>query len=334
MVEQLLKEERRVGKRKKCVEMFARLVGVSERSIRNWRTQYLNGVEVKVGRPLRSLSMRLKLVKLVKDEWEKQGRPGWRPVCEKLKGHPVDLIQNYIAQLKRKERAVVWRYKRIESRRTEVLYKDIVWTQDATYLKENKKRAYAEVLKDRCTLEILEAKQVSGLTTENVENILEKKELPLVYMTDNGSAYCSKKIALLLKNRKVIHLKSLPATPEHNGGSEIAVREIKRQVEILKDSGLSLSEALSRAKGILNTKKLWRKHGYITAHEKSLTASLSNKEVLRDKIYSEYEKGLVKLNKASLGKRKRRLEERELIFSLLEKHKLIKRYRGSQNFAA
>jgi len=333
VVEQLLEEERRVGKRKKCVAMYARLVGVCDKTIRNWRKEYLEDLNIKVGRPLRSLTMRLKLLKIVKEEWEHQGRPGWRPIAEKLKGSPVDLIQKYVSLLKKKERCKGWEYKKRRSKRTEVLYEGVVWTQDATYLKENKKRAYAEVLKDRCTLEILEAKRVNGLTAKNVEVILKSRELPLVYMTDNGSSYCSKRMVKMLKNRKVIHLKSLPATPEHNGGSEIAVRELKRQIEILGDE-LPLEDRLSRAKETLNTKRLWRKHNYKTVREVSQTALLANKESLRDKIYREYEIELVKINKASHGKYKKRIEEREMIFSLLEKYKLVKRYRGSQNYAA
>lgn len=321
------------GRRLKTSDV-AESFGISERTIRNWKREYLDNRQLKVGRPTRKVVLKLKLVKLVKEEWQRQGRPGWRPVAQKLKGHPVDLIQRYVAQLKKRERKISWEYKKRESKRIDVLFKDIVWTQDATYLKENKKSAYAEVLKDRCTLEILEAKKVDGLKAKNVHSILRDKELPLVYMTDNGSAYCSHKIENLLRRKRVIHLKNLPATPQHNGSSEIAVRELKRQVEILEGEGLNLERSLLKAKRLLNTKRLWRKHGYITAHERSLNASLHNKEEVRDKIYNEYTNGLVRIKKTLSNRNKQRLEERELVFSLLEKYGLIKRYRGSQNYAA
>ncbi len=319
------------GRRLKTSDV-ANSLNVSERTLRSWKKNYLENKSPKIGRPTRKLNYKLRLLKLVKEEWLRQGRPGWRPVAYALKGESVDLIQKYVSQLKMKERKVQWQYKRNRSKNVDVLFSNVVWTQDATFLKENKKRTYAEVIKDRCSFEIIEAKQVDSMNSENVKSILKDKEMPLVYMSDNGSAYCSKEMESFLKSKRVIHLKSLPATPQHNGGAEIAVKELKRLVTCVSKKKISLDERLDKAKRVLNRERLWRAHGYKTAYEKFKSSPLKDKEDVRDKLYAEYENKLCLLINKKLNKRKQRLEERELVFSLLEKYKLIKRYRGSRKY--
>lgn len=43
--------------------------------------------------------------------------------------------------------------------------------------------------------------------------------------------------------------------------------------------------------------------------------STSNKEVLRDKLYTDYERGMSLIQKRDCGKLQKRKDERELIFS-------------------
>lgn len=320
------------GRRLKALEV-AKSLEVSTRSLRNWKTEYLEDLNKRIGRPPITLAEKLRVLKLVMKEWERQGRPGWRAISEELKGCSTALVQRYVSMLKKRERKKEWDYKKTEAKRVEVEYKDVMWTQDATYLKENKKRTYAEVLKDRCTLEV-EVVQVDSMNTENVLGILQEKEvLPLVYSTDNGSAYCSRRMEDFLEKNRVIHLKNLPATPQHNGAAEVAVREVKRLSVKQENKGLPLRSCLKKAERIMNEFRLWRAHGYRTAREKAQSACHTNLEQLRDRIYNEYKKGIVLIKKTLSNKSKRRLEERELVFSLLEKYGLIKRYRGSQNYA-
>ena len=331
MVENLLKEERRVGKRKKLTETYARLAGVSERTIRNWKREYLSNESKILGRPKRTLALRIKLLKKVKKQWLHQGKPGWRPVAFALKGEPIDLIQLYVAQLKKKDRKSK-RVKKIKREtRVKVLFSGAVWTQDATFFK---KRVYAEVIKDRCSLKVVSVNKENNLKKENVVRELKKHELPLVYMTDNGSAYCSKEMSQFLKEKRVIHLKSLPRTPQNNGCCEIAVREVKELLRNLDSDKSELQCKLDESREILNTKRLRKSLGYRTSEEVEKLTELKNKGALRDKIYSDYEIGLLHINESDCGKLQKRKRERELIFSLLENYGLIKRYRGGQNYVA
>ena len=331
MVENLLKEERRVGKRKKLTETYARLAGVSERTIRNWKKEYLSNETKVLGRPKRTLAIRVKLLKRVRKEWLHQGKPGWRPIAFALKGEPVDLIQCYVALLKKKDRRNE-RVKKIKREtRVKVLFSGAVWTQDATYLK---KRTYAEVIKDRCSLKVVSVNRESNLKKENVLRELKEHDLPLVYMTDNGSAYCSKEMTQYLKEKRVIHLKSLPRTPQNNGCCEIAVREVKELLRNLDSEVIDLQGRLNESREILNRRRLRKSLGYRTSEEVEKLTMLKNKGALRDKIYSEYEKGLLLINQSDCGKLQKRKGERELIFSLLENYGLIKRYRGGQNYVA
>lgn len=331
MVENLLREERRVGKRKGVVPRYADLVGVDERTIRNWKKDYTSNVSKKLGRPIRSVPLRLKLVKKVMQEWWDQGCPGWRPVAAALKGQPVDLVQKYVSLLKKKERERIRNEKERREMRTEVLYSDVIWTQDATFFE---KKTYAEVIKDRCSLKVVSVKRVQNLKKENVVSELKSRELPLVYMTDNGSAYCSDEVREILKENRVIHLKSQPRTPQNNGCCEIAVREIKESLSWRNWDQDSLNFELNEVAEELNSRRLRAKHNYRTANDVERSTMLKNKAELRDKLYREYEKKMVQIEKCDCGKLQKRKYERELIFSLLEKNGLIKRYRGSRNCAA
>jgi hypothetical protein len=153
-------------------------------------------------------------------------------------------------------------------------------------------------------------------------------------MTDNGSAYCSKEVKALLKKRRVIHLRSLPRTPQNNGCCEVAVREVKEQLNYFNWNDESLALDLMEIKDTLNSKRLRASHDYRSAIEMERSTMLENIEGMRDKLYTDYEKGVSLIQERSLGKLEKRKLERELIFGLLESNGLIKRYRGSQNCVA
>lgn len=303
----------------------AKQLEVSTRTLRNWKQNYLAEEWPCVGRPKLDTVRRLKVAKEVSEIWMIQGCPGWRPIKAQRPELPTRLIQKYVANLKLRKRRSLWSYKRSNALKTDVLYRDVVWTQDATYL-PNKK--YAEVIKDRASLVIKDFHLTSSLKKEEAVNLLEGRSLPLVYMSDNGSAYSSREMSVLLKKERVIHLKSLPRVPQHNGAAEVAVKELKKLYKCHVENGIAPQMAVQLSKETMNKHRLYAKHRYRSAEGVEKEIPLNNKEELRDIIYAEYEKEMLKIKSGTTNKRKARVMERKMIYALLEKHGLIKITRG------
>ena len=72
-----------------------------------------------------------------------------------------------------------------------------------------------------------------------LELLKKERGLPLVWMTDNGAAYCNKEVREYMKREKVVHVRSLPRTPQHNGAAEVMMREIKTDSMLGKKTVLS-----------------------------------------------------------------------------------------------
>jgi len=301
---------------------------VCTRTLRTWKSQYLRDEFPKIGRPTHSVQKRIAVAKFVRSEWLMQGKPGWRAIKAASPDASTVLIQAYVKNLKRKDRAKRWKYQREQQKRVQVKYPDVVWTQDATFLEKKSSKKYAEIVKDRCSLKVLEVRATKSLDNRATLKILDQKKLPLVYMSDNGSAYTSKEVSALLRNKRVIHLKSLPRTPQNNGAAEVLVREVKQLYRDTDSEGLCDQERLNIGKEILNKRRLWASHGYRTVETFVNECRRVNVEEIREEIYEQYQLGVLRINEKITSSRKRRLLERELVFDLLEKYNLIKRMKG------
>ncbi|MCM2351208.1 MAG: hypothetical protein NDI69_14400 [Bacteriovoracaceae bacterium] len=109
--------------------------------------------------------------------------------------------------------------------------KNIIWSMDGAITKENVK-VENQVIKDRgtrCWVGMKSAKKASCSkdVVEALEESFYNKGIPLVLLTDNGSALNNMDVSELLKQHKVIHLKSLPRTPQHNGAVEVGIRKLR-----------------------------------------------------------------------------------------------------------
>ena len=149
-----------------------------------------------------------------------------------------------------------------------------------------------------------------------------KDRLPLVIASDNGAQFCANDIAEYCRQKKVIHLKSLPRTPQHNGACEIAVREVK--------DGLTQGFSVDETCLILNERRKRRRLGYKTAtqfdREHFVPYTREARAVLYEAVRSAIDRSLLGTERA-LEKRK---IERAVIFETLEKFKLIEITRGCQ----
>lgn len=311
---------------------------VSERTLRTWKKRAMEGTFKKIGRPKKFvISEKLKMIKLVLKEYQLQGRPGWRPIAVALKGQVTTrVVQETLSKKKLKERreALSQKYKRMTS--VKVNYANVIWTQDGTHLGRlsSRNEVQAQVIKDRCTFSFKSVEVGAPADSENVIEQLKNKcasELPLVWMTDNGSCYTSKEMKHFLDDSMVIHLKNLPRTPEHNGACERAIRDLKEVSSLGKGCNLpSEKDAAERLKQAAETLDNYRRHaslGYMTSKEREKRSMKNDLGHLRTELYNRYKSEMLKIEMSMHGKRKRHAE-REMIFCLLEEYGLITRSTG------
>lgn len=319
-------------------ETAAKELGVTERTLRSWKKCAKEGTFKKIGRPNKhKVEEKVEMIKLVEKEYEIQGRPGWRPVAFALQGKvPTRVVQEALSKIKLKERREELQKKKWKMMSVKVKYPNVIWTQDGTHLGrlKNKKEVQAQVIKDRCTLKIKRVDVGAPADAEKIISALKSEsanELPLVWMTDNGSCYTSKDIVHFLDEAQVIHLKNFPHTPEHNGACERAIRELKEVSRLGKGVVLqSEDEAAERLIGAATTLDNFRRHaslGYMTSKDREKGGLKIDVGLIRDEVYNRYKKAMEKINLRVHGKIKRHAE-REIIFCLLEEYGLITRSTG------
>jgi len=211
---------------------------VSERAVRSWRTLVPGEAIAPQGQRPHSLEAHwsaLQSVVRARQELRAAGKSvSWRSVSARLgRVVPVRLVQRYAVRLDR------WHRRRAEERvaarrvSVKVLARDALWCLDATFLGRAEQRSmWGEVVKDVATAGFLAVSIGPAACGKDVVVLLERlrKErggLPLVLMTDNGPAYRSRELEVYLRALGVVHLFSLPRTPQHNAVAERGMREIK-----------------------------------------------------------------------------------------------------------
>jgi transposase InsO family protein len=176
------------------------------------------------------------------------------------------------------------------------------------------------VYRDRGSLSV-NAESCSGplksADTINVLTILKaKKRLPLVVCTDNGSPLCSKDVETFLSDNKVVHLKSLPHVPQHNGSAEQAVNDFKK---LVKDGNAPI-----RACDILNKNRLREALDWMTPEQ----AEKSNLKLYTDEERAMFYEAVSNAKEAAvlgiLSAKEKRKAERKAILQTMEEFSLIK----------
>lgn len=310
------------GRRRLDLHSIAIACGVSERTIRNWCNQAKKDVP-KMGRPSHSPEKLNEARAIVFDEMRMQGSPGWRPIAAALKGKvSTRLVQRFVAEYKLEER------KKRNSKRMEVVGKNVIWSMDGAITKEGIKTEN-QVIKDRgskCWVGIKSC-PVASKSMDVIEAIdvsIVKSGRPLVLATDNGSAYANKEVSRHLRKLKIIHLKSLPRTPQHNGAVEVGIRELR---EIMVSKEINLKDAMTVANARL------RKYGNKWMNSQSVYENgvmlYTNRE--RELFYKTCTKQLNDLSKQPLNLKERRLRERELVFKELSKRGLVTEWKVTKN---
>jgi len=170
----------------------------------------------------------------------------------------------------------------------------------------------------------------------------ERAGLPLVLVTDNGSAYCSAEVEAWLARRRVLHLRSLPRTPQHNPWAEHGVGELKREACLglrgcgdkprrkggVVDPASCLAE-LRAARDRLDDHRPRRSRGWRTARETDRDLPRWSTWTTREKLRARVACAIDEALQGSLRGRARLRSVREALLGALEDEQLISRTIGS-----
>lgn len=316
---------------------------VTKRTLRSWKAKAKKDCDKRSGRPSYAIEDHRRALILVARELKKQGYPGSPAVAFVLsKKVPLRLIRLYVGKIKARRRNKL-RELHLQNRiSTKVKTANVIWSQDGTHLGRYRKRSVeAQVIKDRASLKVLSVltgNSADGKTIVGMLKELKKtRSLPLVWMTDNGSCYVNKEVEKFMTDEKIIHLRSLPHTPQHNGAAERMMCELKTASMLGKKTlvteNLKVHEDFTTSALIINENRKRAVLGFKSSNEKDEEMIMNKPEVSREQLYAEYAEEKTRLHENMHG-RELRMCEREMVMCLLEKYDLINRSRGSKDYVA
>lgn len=192
-----------------------------------------------------------------------------------------------------------------------------------------------EVVKDVASMKLIDVRVGRASTGPEIVAMLEalrvERGLPLVYGTDNGSVYVSDLVQDYLRAHRVVHLASLPHTPQHNPFAERAIGELKQ------DSGLGKGVVLrdqeeARARVERSRRRLDERprasRGWLTAVQLDGSLPPWDRAVSRETFWREACAAIEREMMSANSKRERRMRTREAILATLERYGLLTRTRG------
>jgi len=160
---------------------------------------------------------------------------------------------------------------------------------------------------------------------------------PLVVSTDNGAAYKSEVFSEFLERHKIVHLRNLPHTPQHNAHAERGVKEVKQKLGIPRGTlqsagawlGLRLSAAVRHLNCALHRGVLQGR----TAAEEAARLPIAETLIDRQKFFAETCAAIEAAVQDCSSARAARLAERKAILQTLARHSLITITRGGKDVA-
>lgn len=310
---------------------------MTTKTLKDWEKASLGG-EIPLGRRPRTPQDRRQALWAVAREMKKQGRPGWRPISRALPAIPVRLVQEYVAGLKARRRRL--ENLRLEAHRVQirVLARNAVLAQDGTHLgRMGTEAVEAQVVKDPATMKTVQLHVGPPATgrdvLEHLEALEKSRGLPLVWQTDNGGCYVAEEVQAYLRAKRVVHLRSLPRTPEHNAYAESGIGELKaasrmgRGVVLASVEGAA--EHLGRVSRRLDAHRLRASRGWKTSDQLD-EAMNAGYDVDRDGFYATVQERKAEAVQGASSARKARQAEREAVYAVLEEFGLVSRLRGGR----
>jgi transposase InsO family protein len=302
---------------------------VSEKTIRNW----LKGRGGRTGRPARGPAERRRAFVLVARTAKKIGfAAGWRTQRRHLGAAvPVRLLQECLREVKRLH--TVHERRRIEARRVhvEVHFANVLWHQDAAHLgRTSCDEVQSDVLRDAAVKTEALAASVGGEVTgadavRNLEAaIAAAGGPPFAISTDNGPPYKSKRYRRCLRRHRIVHLRNLPHTPQHNARGERGIRDVKEESGLGR--GVRLADVDEAAVRVAAACRRLASRARFPGTSAPLTVRYTEKQ--RDRFYKAVRRRVRAAVLRAPNRRAARMAEREAIFRALEEEGLTTRTRG------
>ncbi len=318
--------------------MIAALLAVTTRTVRNWTR---NESPRPPGRPPHAEELRLHVARQVAKCRRRQGMgAGWQTLVKHLPDCPTRLVQEELSRAKRHRRAHLARRAKARRRTTHITGRDVLWSVDATHVgRVGGKTVEAQVVRDAATMEIPALSVGPPASAEDAVALVlhaakQRDTLPLVLTTDNGPQYRAARFTRFLEKAGVIHLRTLPHTPQHNPWVERTHRELKEESGLGKGVVLPCvdhaRELLERARDRLDHQRLRPRLGDRTAAVAGAAMDARYNAELRDRLVRAVRKRVEAAVKCTEDKRERRRKERAAILSVLEEFELIRVTRGGR----
>ena len=298
------------------------------------------------GRPPYDDAARLKVRRRVSAEWRRQGcSAGWRPIAKALEGMvSVRLVQESLEAIKLLHRTRDARRRRARRETLTITMRDALWSVDTAQMGRAPGGApiRSQIGRDVATRQsVVLGVDASATGLSTVALLLEAKRrrggLALVVASDLGSENVNHDVARLFERERVIHLKNLPHTPQHNPWAERAVGELRAESGIRARERLEPSEARARleaARARLDEARLRGCLGYRTASSMDARKPRAYNRVSREAFYADTRRRVESAARKARTARERRLAEREAILNTMEKYGLLIRTRGDQGCQA
>lgn len=313
---------------------------MSARSLSKWSRE--DAIVRPRGRPPTSAARRAAAHRLVADSWTRQGPScGVRPIAASLAGEvPAWLVRECLREIKRLHRVRL--RARLVARRLslEVLGRDVMWSMDGTHLARlaGAAKVEAQLVRECATMKILALDVGAPADGDDVLRILERlareRGLPLVLATDNGSIYTGGDVETWLAERGVVHLLSLPRTPQHNAWVERANGELKAETGLGRGAILlSVDEVRERAETArrrLDEKRLRSRLDWRTAGAADAAAPRCYDAATRERFFATVCRRIAQALPGLATDRALRTARREAVHASLEEFGLIKRTRGGR----
>ena len=325
------------------VGRLARWLQCTTRTLNNWKR--LAAVDCDPprppGRPPHPPEARTRARLLVREQLEVQGwSVGEAPVCKALgpRGVPTRLVREALRELKAEQRS---RHDRARAERrchVEVLARDAMWSIDATHLgrDDQEEKVIGEAVREVASTRTLSMSIGPVPSSADVVALLERSvdgrgTLPLVAAIDNGG----ENLGMLtgwLEEHRVIALRNLPHTPEHNPWIEHGFGELKAEtglgknvrIPVLREAVEDIADAIER----LDAGRLRATRGWRTAVDFDRDLPPAEHRVPRARFYRAARCAMRMAVQNCHTERQRRLAEREAVLTTLEWYSLIKRTRG------
>lgn len=318
---------------------------MTQRAIEGWLKRDPRKPRPKLGRKGHAKAKKLEALKAVRAEHQKPNtKKSYRRIYAALAGrYPMRLVERYSCALRRAKRKVRAQWRKAIRKSMRICMGNAVWSIDATHLdrKTSGEETKALSLHDDGSDEFVGIHAGPPPSSKDTAQLLieafEKRGAPLVVFSDNGAENIGDEVKAVLDQYRVVHLRSLPRTPTHNGRCERSHRDLKDVLGLEKGcepARLGHQEwnaRLSLAKEYLNKELRRPTRGNLSASAFQATLPPWYASIQREEFYGKVGAAVANAVRNAAGPRARRIAEREAILQVMETFGLIRRWTGAAN---